>query len=185
MWQRKRQSVGKGIVAGLIGGLAASWVMNQFQAGLSKLKERSREEERAESGVAEQPESAAPESDQEPATVKVATLVSRQVLRRELAAGKKDTAGEIVHYAFGAANGALYGALAETWPEARVGFGAAFGAALWLAADEIGMPALRLSGSPTQYPVSVHASALAAHAVYGVTTELLRRSLRQGWLTNC
>jgi hypothetical protein len=40
MWQRKRQSIGKGIAAGLIGGLAASWVMDQFQAGLSKLKDR-------------------------------------------------------------------------------------------------------------------------------------------------
>ncbi len=182
MWQRKRQSVGKGIVAGLIGGLVASWVMNQFQAGLSKLQERRQEEEPAESGYAEPPQSSAPETHQEPATVKVATLVARQVLHRNLPAAEKDIAGEVVHYAFGAAMGAAYGALAEAWPEARAGFGAAFGAALWFTADEIGIPAARLSGPPSRYPVSVHASALAAHTVYGVATELLRRSLRQGWL---
>ncbi len=182
MWQRKRQSVGKGIAAGLIGGLVASWVMNRFQAGLSKLKESRQEDEPAESGYAERPQASAPEAEQEPATVKVATLVARQVLRRDLPAAKKDIAGEVVHYAFGAAMGAAYGALAEAFPEARAGFGAAFGAALWLSADEIGIPAARLSGPPSQYPASVHASALASHAVFGVTTELLRRSLRQGWL---
>jgi uncharacterized membrane protein YagU involved in acid resistance len=175
MW-REQPSVGKGIAAGLIGGLFASWVMNQFQAGLSQLKERHPESQPPES--AEEPQSSHPE----PATTQVAVAVTRQILRRNLSAEEKDTAGEVVHYAFGAVAGAAYGALAETWPEARAGFGLAFGAALWFSADEIGVPALRLSGSPAEYPVSVHASALAAHAVYGVTTELLRRGLRRGWL---
>ncbi len=165
-------------MAGLVGGLAASWVMNRFQAGLARVNAHHPEPQPAES--AEEPQSSS--SQPEPATTQVAVAVIRQVLRRNLSDKEKDTAGEIVHYAFGAASGALYGALAETWPDARLGFGAAFGAALWFAADEIGVPALRLSGPPTQYPVSAHASALAAHTVYGVTTELLRRSLRQGWL---
>ena len=176
MW-RKQPSVGKGIAAGMIGGLFASWVMNQFQAGLARLKEHPAESQPPES--AEEPQSS---PHPEPATTQVAVAISRQVLRRNLSDKETDTAGEVVHYAFGAVCGAAYGALAETWPEARAGFGLAFGAALWFAADEVGVPALRLSKLPNEYPVSVHASALAVHAVYGVTTELLRRGLRRGWL---
>jgi putative membrane protein len=52
---------------------------------------------------------------------------------------------------------------------------------VWLGADEIGVPALGLSGPPTQYPLSVHLYALASHLVYGFTTELVRRTLRRGW----
>ena len=55
--------------------------------------------------------------------------------------------------------------------------GIPFGAALWLAADEIGVPAAGLAKGPAEYPVSKHASALAAHLVYGATTELVRRGL--------
>jgi len=57
-------------------------------------------------------------------------------------------------------------------------FGLPLAAALWLAADEAAVPALGLSKSPLDYPLSSHLSALAAHGVYGVTTELARRALR-------
>jgi hypothetical protein len=42
---------------------------------------------------------------------------------------------------------------------------------------------LGLAKKPQEYPVSVHASALAAHLAYGATTEFVRRSLRRGYLS--
>ena len=74
--------------------------------------------------------------------------------------------------------GGLYGALAEIAPIAIIGFGLAFGAIFWVAADEAAVPALGLSKSPTESPLSTHASALASHLVYGLTTDLVRRALR-------
>jgi uncharacterized membrane protein YagU involved in acid resistance len=60
----------------------------------------------------------------------------------------------------------------------RAGFGLAYAAALWLAADEIMVPALKLSKTPDEYPLSKHLEGLGAHLVYGATTEGLRRALQ-------
>lgn len=56
-----------------------------------------------------------------------------------------------LHYAFGAATGAAYGAAAEVLPSLTAGAGFPFGGAVWLAADEVVTPALGLSKKPTEY----------------------------------
>ena len=91
---------------------------------------------------------------------------------------EKEIAGPAVHYAFGATMGAMYGVLAEVAPAVSAGWGMPFGTALWLAADEVAVPALGLSKSPTEYPASTHASALASHLVYGLSVDLVRRVFR-------
>lgn len=121
--------------------------------------------------------------DEERATVKAAVAVSETVFNHELAPAEKERAGQLVHYAYGTATGALYGAMVEHWEGARAGEGAAFGAALWAASDEVAVPALHLSKGPQEYPLRTHAMALVAHVVYGVTTELTRRFLRSGVLS--
>jgi putative membrane protein len=84
-----------------------------------------------------------------------------------------------LHYGFGALTGAAYGVLAELAPGVTRGVGVPFGTAVWLGADEIAVPAFGLSGLPWEHPPSVHARALAAHLVYGVATEGLRRLARR------
>jgi putative membrane protein len=56
--------------------------------------------------------------------------------------------------------------------------GAAYGTAVWAGADEIAMPALGLSAPTDQQPFERHFHSFAAHIVYGVTTELVRRGVR-------
>ena len=92
---------------------------------------------------------------------------------------EKKVAGPTVHYAFGTITGGLYGAAAELAPIIRSGAGLPFGAVFWLAADEAAVPALGLSKPPTEYPLSTHASALASHFVYGLTTDIVRRAIRR------
>ena len=82
------------------------------------------------------------------------------------------------HYAFGAAMGGLYGAFYEISPATRQMGGAAFGTAVWATVDETALPLLRLSGPTTERPPERHARALAAHMVFGVTTEIVRRGVR-------
>ena len=118
-------------------------------------------------------------SNDEPATVKAAEVVSKNVFGHELSASEKKVGANAVHYATGGTSGAVYGAAAELIPGVTSGGGLPFGTAIWLAVDEGAVPLLGLAKGPTQYPLSTHVYALASHFVYGVTTEVVRRTLRK------
>lgn len=167
----------KGITAGLIGGLCASWVMVQFQKmwndhaqqSASKPLKHDVPEHRAEA------DSESDEAKQDDATVQMAEML----IRRPLDEDEKKVAGPAVHYAFGALVGALYGAASELVPGASIGAGLPFGTAVFVGADEIAVPALGLAPPPNQIPLSKHAYGLASHLVYGGTTELVRKGVRK------
>ena len=175
-------SIWKGMVAGLAGGLVASWTMNQFQAAWTKIAEGTEKSHGAQSmqpSEGSQGEQAQDTGEQDDATVKTAKAISKNVFGHELQESEKEPAGAAVHYAFGTVTGGLYGALAEVTPQVTTAAGLPFGAGFWLLADEISVPLLGLSKGPTEYPVSTHAYALASHLVYGLTAELSRRAVRQ------
>lgn len=173
MWRKKREPW-KGLVAGLAGGLVASWTMDEFQAAWIKVSQKlkSRDGQQLQQQQQQQSQS---QAESEPPLEKVAGHVSKIVLHRELSLDEKKKLAPVVHYAFGAAMGGLYGALAEVVPAARTGFGTAYGALVFVGVDEAGLTALGLAKKPTEYPLSTHVNALASHLVYGATTEGIRR----------
>ncbi|HEX8925578.1 MAG TPA: DUF1440 domain-containing protein [Terriglobales bacterium] len=164
----RSQDIWKGAVAGLVGGIVGSWVMNQFQLGWTKL---SRSEQ------TEQKQKQQPETDED-ATMRMANRLLRPIIGRELTHREKKIGGPIVHYTFGGSMGALYGTLAEVSPMIRWGAGTGFGSALFVAADEIAVPLARLSGSPKDTPLNLHLYAWASHIVYGLATETTRLGVR-------
>ena len=181
-------SIVKGLAAGVVGGLVASAVMNKFQAFLAKLMENGEEKSHgAQSeqagppnrGLALELQKRGVDDPDDNAAVRTGNAVSELVFDHRLTKEGKETAGEIAHYAMGAASGAIYGAVAEVVPAATVGQGIPFGAAVWLLADEAIVPAAGLSKGPAEYPISIHAYALASHLVYGLTTEVVRRTVRR------
>jgi putative membrane protein len=181
---RDEVHVWKGFVAGLVGGLVASWTMNQFQAAWSKATEGFEKPHGAQSmqpGAGEQPGQGSEQNkeNQDDATVKAAKAISEGIFGHKLEEREKRAAGAAVHYAFGTATGGLYGAVAELAPEVTTGMGLPFRVAFWLVADETAVPLLGLSKPPTEYPVSTHVYALASHLVYGLTAELVRRAVRK------
>lgn len=157
----------RGLAAGAAGGLLAAWIMNGFQAAWSKAAEAIEEPRKQAKG----------QGEAEDATMKAADRLARATLRRGLSKAEKQKAGPLIHYAFGAAIGGAYGVLSEYVPAVRAGFGTAFGAALFLGADEFAVPALGLSGPPDEAPLSSHLYGLSAHLVYGAGTEAVRRVL--------
>ena len=173
------KSAVRGMVAGAIGGLAASWIMNVFMAQAGEAVTHAAEHL---GGSAHQPKPAPHQNGNKPkidATMKTAdAIVSTVTGGRHLSLQGEQKGGPIVHYAFGALMGAIYGAAVEYAPAARAGFGTAFGSAVFTGADMIAVPALGLSGSSAGAPVSSLASPLSAHIVYGVTTEAVRRLVR-------
>lgn len=159
----------KGLAAGLVGGLVASWTMNRFQELWFSVTNK------------DQPEETSPASSDEPddTTVRTAAAISEGLFDHKLTKAEKKIAGPAVHYSLGTGVGGLYGAVAEVAPEVTSGAGLPFGAAFWLVVDEGAVPILGLAKGPTAYPLSTHVYALTSHFVYGLTTELVRRSVRK------
>lgn len=154
----------KGLVAGVAGGLVASFLMGQFQALWT--------------AASEKVQGRKPGRPPKPTTVKAADAISERVVGTKIPKKHQELAGDAMHYTMGASSGAVYGMLAEVAPMVTVGDGAAFGAAVWLAADEAALPALGLTKGPTEIPVATHVYAFFSHVVYGVVTEAVRRGMR-------
>jgi putative membrane protein len=169
----KQKSVLKGVIAGMVGGLAAAWVMNQFMAGPGQTLQQAVQSD--EENWRQQAHSPEPKED---ATMKAADAIVHTSTGEHLSRAEEEKAGPVVHYAFGALTGGLYGGLAEYSGMVRSGFGTGFGGALFSTADLLAVPALKLGAWPEEQPASAQASPFAAHVVYGVTTELVRRIVR-------
>lgn len=183
---QREGDVWKGLAAGVIGGLVASWTMNQFQALLSKLMEGEEKSHGAQSlqqgspqhGIGRELQEQGKDEPEDTAPARLANAISVAVFDHELTKSEKEIAGAALHYAMGVSSGAIYGAVVEALPAATIGAGLPFGAAVWLVADEGIVPAVGLSKTFTEYPLSIHAYSIASHLVFGLTTELMRRAIR-------
>jgi putative membrane protein len=120
-----------------------------------------------------------PQPEKEDSTVKAASAISRAIFHHELTADEKKVAGPAVHYAFGTTTAAIYGALAEFRGSTPLAFGLPFGAAVWLGAHVITVPALGLSQPVTHSAPAAEGGEFAAHLIYGIVAEGVRRLLRK------
>lgn len=182
-----KSDIWKGLVAGLIGGLAASWMMNQFQVLCRNLDKGEETSHGAQSIQKGSPQHGAGQvlreqgmdEEQDDATERLANIISKTVSGHELTKQEKADAGTVIHYAFGVASGGLYGAAAEVLPKVTTGAGVPFGVLIWLTADEGIVPLLGLSKTPADYPPSTHAYSFVSHIVYGLTADGVRRIVRR------
>jgi uncharacterized membrane protein YagU involved in acid resistance len=149
----------KGLLAGALGGLIATFAMSEFYSLLPRAENY-------------------PQPGKEDSTVKAASAISQAIFHHDLTTDQKKMAGSAVHYTFGMTMAALYGVLAEFRHSTRLGWGTTFGAAIWLGAHVITVPALGLSEPVTRVAPATEAAEFAAHLVYGAVVERLRRSLR-------
>jgi putative membrane protein len=179
----QKGDVWKGLIAGLVGGLVASWTMNRFQDMWMKFSANGDSASEQPSKQKKKPEADQTQTgdneEQDDTTVKAASALSEGILGHKLTKDEKKIAGTAVHYSLGTGVGGLYGAVAEVVPEVTKGAGLPFGTAFWLVVDETAVPLLGLSKGPTKYPLSTHVYALTSHFVYGLTAELVRRSVRK------
>jgi hypothetical protein len=170
--------VAKGAVTGFLGGVIASWVMNQYQTIEARpVNVRRRERELTSAGWQPAPESKS--ADGADPKVKVAEIVSRRLFDHPLSQTEQSVAAPVVHYGYGGAVGALYGGLSEVLPTVKIGLGIPYASLLWLGGAEIALPALGLAKSPTTVSTDKHASALATHFVYGITLDIARRVINR------
>jgi putative membrane protein len=154
----QERSIAKGLVAGLIGGIAGTIAMT-FASRMFPPRTHGEHE--------------------------ATEVVAEKLAGHSLAPDDKHLAGEAIHWGFGAAVGAAYGALVEYYPTATSKEGASFGMALEALTQETALPALGLGAEPEDQTVRERASELTAHVVYGMATEMVRRLVRMSLTGTC
>jgi putative membrane protein len=150
--RRRKRSLFKGFVAGTIGGLVGSGAK------------------------------AVAEAVYPPRTLgqipPPAVLVNR-ISDRPLTEKEEEVSVRAIHWGFGALVGGLYGALAEYQPAITSKLGASFGLTLCGITHASALPMMGLTETPDNQPTREHATELVTHAIYGVTTEVVRRAARR------
>lgn len=172
-----------GIIAGALAGIAGALAMNAFQRVAARVG-GGREAGDATIGIPRtgrgpQPAQALGNASDD-STARVANVAMSAIGYPLTTAREKQLAGEFVHLAFGAINGALYAAAVERNPRLRMAGGVPFGLAVWALADEAMVPALGLKRPPADNSAALHAYSFASHVIYGATTELVRSALLPG-----
>jgi putative membrane protein len=182
--RRQKPNVFRGAVTGITAGIAATLIMDQFQkltsAGQKAVEKQVRlaHHESQEAIERDQRQREEEASRQEGSTEKVARKIA-EVTGSNLPEEKRKQAGQAVHYAFGTLMGAVYGVTSELVPEVTTGGGTAYGTLLFLAADEVAVPAFQLSLPPNETAPTDHLQHWAAHVVYGGSLELVRSLIRR------
>jgi putative membrane protein len=105
-------------------------------------------------------------------------VLAEKIAGHPLDGETKVIASEAIHWGFGAAAGAAYGALAEYYPAATSKEGASFGLALMTLTHETALPAMGLSAPSEEQTTREHTSEAASHVLYGVVAERVRRVVR-------
>jgi len=158
------------IVKGALAGAAGTAVMGAFMQRAPQLLE----------GVgirlpAERPGPTAPDSPNEALAERVAKGVAKQRLTPEA----KETAGQAVHWTYGAAWGAFFGVMQSTLRLPHLIHGTIFGVLVGVVADTL-LPAMRLQRDPRTNPAPTNVMHLAAHIVFGCTTAIVYGFLNFG-----
>ena len=150
--------IARGVVAGAIAGVVASFAMDRFQAVVSPLMPSS-------------------DDDSAPATEQAADAVAGAVTGHAVPDADKPLAGQAVHYALGIMLGAAYGVAAEFRPATTAGYGTAFGLGTATLLDEAAVPAVGLGSAPWNAGVASNLYSYASHLVFGGVTEIVRRQV--------
>jgi putative membrane protein len=106
-------------------------------------------------------------------------VLAEQVAGHSLPESQKMAAMHTIHWGFGAAAGAAYGALAEIEPSVSTWKGAAFGIALNRLTHESILPRMGLAAHKDEQPTQERISEWVTHAIYGIFTDAVRRAVRE------
>ena len=110
--------------------------------------------------------------------------VPPEVLAQRAAGGSLTTteqkaAGETIHWLVGASVGAVYGGVAEYYPQVTSKEGASFGMVMATVTHEGVLPAIGLVAAPDKQSSREQTSEMTSHVVYGVVTEVVRAMVRK------
>jgi hypothetical protein len=175
---RRRTRPLAGLVAGVIGGVVATWVLDSYQRGAAAATRQGESAAGLDPVLSQQQEEQ--QKGQERAHGEVAERLSKAISGTGLSSRQRRQAAPYVHYAVGAIAGGIYGFSVEIVPMVKRGYGTGYASLIFLGGSQLLVPWLDLGPAPQKTPPAVKAGGLSAHMVYGATLETVRRFLR--WL---
>jgi hypothetical protein len=152
-------AIGRGLVAGAIGTAAFdAWLFARYRrdGGESRFPDWE-----FSAGVTDW--------DEAPAPAHVGKRLFEGLFDRRLPASRARLTNNVMHWAYGIGNGAVYGIVAASLPTSRALYGLPFGATVW-ASDYVILPAAGLYEPIWKYERATLAKDLTAHLVYGLAT---------------
>lgn len=156
------------LARGLIAGAAGAWAQNLF----FKATRRWMPQPTRLPKELQKPE---PEAQQENSLETVARRTVEGLMQRgPIAPETKSAAASAVHYGFGAAWGGVYALCRESFRTSP----ALFGLTVWMASDNLLLPAFRVAAWPQHYSFKEHHYAAHAHLAWGFSTAAVYAFLR-------
>lgn len=173
----------KHVLAGIAGGIIGSTAMVAFNRVLAAVGFAEDDEGRHDQQrhVAGKPNDTDGTIADEPASITATAGAVERLTGRRLTEPGRRALGSIGHHGFGAVVGGVYGLIASRRPGVTRGAGLPYGACVWFAAAEVGMPAAGLARSPRTYPASRHLASLGSHLVFGLTLAAVHRAVARTW----
>ena len=165
----KHQNLMVGAFCGVVGGVAASGVMDIYWKIVKEnFGERPEQKPKGKNDGQE---------EEQPSTQILADKVSQALTGEDIPKKYKAVAGIGVHYATGLLFGALFGLVAAIRPRLGIIGGLLYGAGIWAVVDEVALRLLDIAPDAEKVPPLEHAQALGAHLVFGSSTAIFTRLL--------
>lgn len=141
----------RGLISGLIGGLAGTAVKSTVERFLDVRK-----------------------VDQKSAQMKIIDNLSTKITGTPVKTDNEGIAEQLVNIPLGVSVGAAYGYGKRDQTETNLMDGALLGATTWASTHETTLPLVGLEQSPEDIPIRTQISELFSHILFGVTTEIVR-----------
>ena len=144
-------NVSRGLISGVLGGIAGTVVKSAIEKVLPVRKPNTRS-----------------------AQVKMVDDLSLKLTGERISESNHELAEQLVNIPFGASLGATYGYAKRDKLDTNIFDGLAYGATTWVGTHETSLPLLGLKDNPTEVQVKIQIIELIAHAAFGITTEIVR-----------
>ena len=141
----------RGLISGLIGGLAGTAVKSTIERFLDVRK-----------------------VDQKSAQMKIIDDLSVKITGTPVKTDNEGLAEQLVNIPLGVSVGAAYGYGKRDQVDTNLMDGVLLGATTWASTHETTLPLVGLEKSPEDIPISTQISELFSHVLFGVTTEIVR-----------
>jgi uncharacterized membrane protein YagU involved in acid resistance len=160
------RSLFKDLFYGGIGGIVGTLLMEQVSGFMYKFEsdEKKKKEENLRT---------------EPLPQAMARRITEDVLHLKVSDETLSKLGNFVHWGYGIAWGALYGALHQRVPVLSKAAGLPFGFGFWIVGDEIVTTAFKITPPPQAFPIDAHMRGLAGHLAFTVAADGTFRALRK------